>query len=106
MAELSTACFEINLLLEDVHLSRIGPIERVKFREPVDRAEGRFDYFRTEARPPSTLGSLAQDVRESSSGFRACRRADTSRLISRGPTGIKLGTGFWQLSSEHEGSFD
>ena len=44
--------FQIDFVLEGLHLSRIGRIEHVKFREPADRAEGRLDYFRTEARSP------------------------------------------------------
>src|SRR6516164_11786414 len=81
MAELSTACFEINLLLEDVHLSRIGPIERVKFREPVDRAKGRLDYFRTEARSPH---SQQQDMGKARTvgGFSNSSQAlDVSQLV-------------------------
>src|SRR5262249_18891713 len=44
--------FQIDFVLEGPHLSWIGRIEHVKFREPADRAEGRLDYFRAEARSP------------------------------------------------------
>src|SRR5262249_18601201 len=65
---------QIDFILECLHLSRIGGIEHVELREPADRAEGRLDDFRTEARSPH---SKQQDLGEAGTpgGFSNRRQA-------------------------------
>ena len=43
---------QIDLVLERLHLRRVGRIEHVQFREPGDRPEGLLHHFGTEARSP------------------------------------------------------
>ena len=54
---------------------RIGRIEHVKFWEPADRAEGRLDYFRTEARSPHSQQQDMGEARTLGASLIAVRRS-------------------------------